>query len=102
MKNLKTFDPKKRRIVMAGTILGDVFKKRVGKKHFMIKYNGYGIQNEVLDKLIREKVKTIEITTHEGNVLKSDIADWVARGKSKSHGHGRQTFLDINFMEGFR
>ena len=95
---VKTYDTAKRKYVLAGTILGNTYNRSVGYKHKMIKENGYGIQVDVLEYLIKKKVHNIDILTRTGTHLKSHLADWVNKGKKKDYGHGAQIFLDIKFM----
>jgi hypothetical protein len=93
---LYCFDPKKQRNVLAGTLKVDglktyYFYKKVTKRHFMIKEHGYGIQEEILQRLLQEKVSRIIIKTKTSEII-SDLEDWLKQ-PIKNYGHGNQRFL---------
>lgn len=64
----------------------------------MLKMFGFGIQEEVLLRLIEYGIESIVITTKTKD-FKSTINDWLRHGKTKDFGHGRQVFLSMKFME---
>lgn len=93
-----TFDVGKNKDVFCGVVEKDIFKRVVDNKHFMVKYGGYGIQKDVLSKLVLYGVRFIEITTKKKTKYKSTIGSWVSKGKVGKFGHGEQVFLNIKFM----
>ncbi len=64
---LKVYDSKKHQEVVAGEILGETFIKTVKKNHYMGKYHGYGISEEIfrilIDKGIRNIIENPELLT---------------------------------------
>ena len=99
MIRLNTFDKKKNKIVKCGYVEGNTYFKDVNNKHYMFKYNGYGIQEEIFKKLVLHGTKYIQIKTKAGTLHTSDVVYWIKNGKVDDFGHGKQIFLDIKFMK---
>jgi hypothetical protein len=99
MIKLITKDPAKNKQVFCGNIEGDCFYRIVKNEHYMVKENGYGIQTDVLDKLVAYGVKTIFLKTSRGTIMKSKLSDWNSKGKKRDYGNGLQVFLDTKYME---
>ena len=93
---LYCYDPKKGKNVLAGILRADglsnyYFYKKVTKRHYMRIEKGYGIQEEILQRLIQEKVSRIIIKTKTSEII-SDVEDWLKR-PIKNYGSGSQRFL---------
>ena len=90
------FDPKKGKNVMAGEILTDVFGasyfyKKVKPKHYMIIEKSFGIQEEIIQQLLKMNVTEIIIETKTGQQI-SYIGYWLKK-PAKNYGSGLQRFL---------
>lgn len=96
---LKTFDKAKDKYVRAGNLEGDVYHRKVKNAHYMVKEHGYGIQTDVMSKLLACGAKKILIHTKTKD-LSASLATWVLRGHRKDYGNGEQVFLSTEFMEG--
>jgi hypothetical protein len=97
--NLTTYDPKKQKTVLVGTIIDGVLIKKVTKKHFMKRVDGYGIQESAFPDLIWEGVKTIVILCLDtGKKWISTIEDWNQHGSLADFGNGKQRFLSLKYM----
>ncbi len=96
---IKTFDKAKKKKVVCGFILGDTYYRDVKNQHFMVKYNGYGIQKDVLTKLVAKGIENIKITTKRGTKHFTTVRNWVTKGKSGKYGHGDQIFLSVKAMK---
>jgi len=95
---VKTYDKAKGKYVYAGDLEGDTYTRKVNNRHYMVKEHGYGVQRDVLEKLISDSVRYIVIQAKQ-KTYKTTLATWVSRGKVKDYGHGEQVFLNTNFME---
>jgi hypothetical protein len=92
---IRCHDPRKNKDVVAGEYNRDnfTFIKKVKPEHFMLAEHGYGIQEEVIQKLIILECKTIIIKTKNDTYafnftdLPKDI---------QNYGSGRQRFLRIS------
>lgn len=91
------YDPKKNKRIKAGSLLGAVFVKQVTSKHYMIKEQGYGIQEEVLEVLTEKECNYIIIKTKISSYT-SQLSQWTNL-PVKNYGHGLQRFLKIDKME---
>ena len=96
---LNTFDEGKGKDVVCGYIQGDTYYREVKNLHFMIKYSGYGIQTDILSRLVKDGISNIVITTERGTVHHSKLLDWVKNGKKGNYDHGDQIFLSTKYME---
>jgi len=90
------YDIGKGKNVSAGEIKTDnlgrqYFYKKVSAKHFMVKEHGYGIQEEVLQRLLQERISTIIIKTKTTEII-SELYDWLQK-PVRNYGHGSQRFL---------
>jgi len=94
---LKVYDPKKGKEVTVGELQGDCFIKRVSNNHYMIKYQGYGIDKVVLDKLKQLQVKYIMIKASAVEYY-VEVDTWIVAGKTDNYGHGEQVFLPVSKM----
>lgn len=94
---IKTFDPGKGREVRAGVYDGLVFTKTVTGKHYMRIYNGYGIQEDVIQKLISLGCERIIIRTPNDGNYYSLIDSWL-KSEPKQYGNGKQRFLSVDRM----
>ena len=90
---IQAYDPKKNKKVFAGIFDSDLlrFTKKVKPNHYMIKEQGYGIQEEVIQQLQELHCKIIRI------ISKTRIQDWhfscLFIKSIKDYGHGNQRFL---------
>ncbi len=97
---IKTFDPKKQATVLAGMLDGTTFYKDcTDKAHYMVVYQGYGIQASVLDTLVRSGCEKVIIET-KTEFLTSNVEDWVKLGTHDNNvrAHGHQVFLEACLM----
>lgn len=90
---LYTFDSKKGREVVAGTLKDNVFIKKVSPKHYMYKERGYGIQEDVLQRLSELKCEKVQIHTSSA-IYESFLYSWFDN-PVKNYGHGNQRFLSL-------
>lgn len=97
-KYIKTYDDKKEKEVLCGYVEGDTYYRDVDNKHFMVKHDGYGIQLDVMNQLLKMGVKTIVINTKAGTTHTVPFRTWATKGKKDSYGHGEQIFLSKKFM----
>lgn len=99
MEKVTTYDPKKGKHILAGHIENKEFFKKVTGRHFFRKLQAYGIQEDVIQKLIENKIKKIKILSHD-ITYESLIDDWV-NGHSliRDYGNGLQRFLPIHYMK---
>lgn len=98
---LITFDPAIKKVVVAGKWIPEkkLFAKKVGPEHFMRVLQGYGIQNDVFQQVVKNGVHHIAFKEiHTGDVLLSRVQQWLDDGVVKDYGHGKQRFLSIKFM----
>jgi len=105
MVKILTYDPKKQKQVLAGSInKNNIFIKKVTKKHYHRILQGYGIQEEVLTQLFEKDVKIVRIITPT-NVYETKLKDWLNGSKFifiRDYGHGKQRFFPINLMNKIR
>ena len=95
---INTYDPKKQKLVLAGTLVNGVFTKKVSSKHYMKIVQGYGIQEDVIRQLAEAGCKKIILKTVTGN-LESDFSDWLSPSiKVLDYGHGKQRFFPDRLM----
>lgn len=92
-----TYDPKKKKQILAGHYRDGIFVKRVTSKHFMQKFQAYGIQEVVYQRLREEGCKLI-VFLAGASTLVSKIADW-EKMKVLDFGHGKQRFLPIRYTK---
>lgn len=96
---LLTFDPRKRKQVLVGEIIGDTLFRNVTTKHFMRVLDGYGIQEDAMRQLVSRGVHKIVIKeTDTGKQWESLESDWALHGKSADYGNGKQRFLSLKYM----
>lgn len=65
----------------------------------MVKENGYGLQVDVLQRLLKYGVRYIVITTKAGTKHVAKFTDWIKNGNKKDYGNGEQVFLNIKFTK---
>lgn len=90
-------DPGKKKKVLAGELNGFIFSKKVKPIHFMYKYNGYGIQSELIEQFLKSGVTNIHILLSD-HFLASTPSDWWEKGQIDNAGNGDQIFLNIDLM----
>lgn len=92
---LFSFDPKKHKKVLAGIYLFDsfIFRKEVKPRHFMVKENGYGISEDIIQQLIHLGCDKIQIQTKKN--LYEFSFESLLNQPIKDYGHGSQRFLKI-------
>jgi len=93
-----TLDKKKDRKVKAGEIIGKTFKRNLKSNHYMVKENGYGMQVDVLERLVKEGVEDVALN-YKSRRYVSRLQDWALNGKRKDYGHGEQVFLDKSYYK---
>ena len=95
---LRVYDEKKGREVTAGTIQKDIFIKRASSKHYMVKYQGYGISSKVIEKLCKLNVEHIIIKTATEEYT-APLELWLEEGTLDNFGHGEQIFYPVAKMK---
>lgn len=93
IKPIYAFDPKKNRKIKAGIYKEGTFTKEVKSRHFMRKENGYGIQEEVIERLQELGCQTVVIASPT-NKYTSEFNKWLQQ-PVKDYGHGKQRFLTV-------
>ena len=88
-----TYDPKKEKKVYVGSYDGIMFRKKVGKKHYMIKEKGYGIQEDVVQNLKELDCQYVELVT-KTRVHRFPFPG-LLEAEVKNYGHGKQRFLKV-------
>ena len=91
-----TFDPKKEKKVKAGYYKDGIFFREVTDKHFMWKFEAYGMQADVADKLASLGCKIVVLFAPTQTWI-SKFEDW-ARQAPKDFGNGKQLFLTLKYM----
>jgi hypothetical protein len=98
-KKLLTYDPKKGKNVLVGTITGTTLLREVTEKHFMRVVGGYGIQEPALQQARSLGVKTIiQIVKETNEKWIGTIDNWINNSKTMDFGHGKQVFLSLKYM----
>jgi len=98
VNELKIYDPKKGQEITVGRIEGACFRKKVKSKHYMRKYQGYGIDKRVIDKLLSMLEIDFIIIETKTTIMRSTIPAWINRGTRADFGHGEQYFLAVKEM----
>jgi len=93
---ITTFDPKKNKMVTVGILKDRVFTKKVNKNHFMVKEQGYGIQQDVLEKLMIAGCDKITLKTKTKTYC-NYLSDWITKGNLENYEHGPQVFLNKKY-----
>ena len=71
----------------------------IPRKHLFLKYDGYGIQKTVFDKLFKDKEGSVRIQEEFGAIYLSDIKSWKERGITVNIApFGEQIILPIKEM----
>jgi hypothetical protein len=87
---------------MIGKISHGIFCKQVKKsKHLLRKWNAWGIDQTILDDLVKEGIQEIAIYELEENTVYSvSVKDFVEKGILADFGYSNQVFLPIvNFKK---
>jgi hypothetical protein len=93
------FDPKKRRMVLAGEVIGSTFHRNVKPEHFMNVCQGYGLQETVMGQLQADGITSVVLHHSLGYTLKSKLEDWLEPDiLVADYGNGKQRFLPVNRM----
>jgi hypothetical protein len=96
---ITTYDVKKGKTVLAGELENKVFTKKVTSKHFMRKFQAYGIQEDVIQQLWEKGCDKIVIQTSTV-VWESPMHVWLQPNiKVMDFGHGKQRFLTLSYMK---
>jgi len=101
MEVIKVYDHKKGKEVTVGKIDGDCFIKIVKPIHYMRKYDAYGIDAVVLERLRygNRKINHIILKPSRQSKYISDINDWIEHGIKEDFGHGVQYFLPCDYFK---
>lgn len=86
-----TFDPKKGKQVLVGDFENGILYKRVTSAHFMIKEQGYGIQEDVIERLKELNCEIVRIiaTTKTFDI---PFIEYL-KVEPKNYGNGPQRFV---------
>jgi len=95
---ITTWDEGKGQMVWCGHTEYDTYFRDVKMEHFMLKFFGFGIQQDVINQLIKMGIKDVVLKTKKKNFL-STLDNWVKFGKSANFGHGKQVFLSTKYMQ---
>jgi len=99
MEKIYTFDPQKKRIVFAGIFYNRNFFKKVDQRHFMRMVQGYGIQEDVIERLLKRGCEKVILKTPLC-LLVSNFSDWLEEDiDSIDYGSGKQVFLPVKRMK---
>lgn len=102
MITLKTYDRVKQREVVAGKYdeVKKIFTKRVKDCHYMRKTKSYGIQSDVVERLLDLDCLTVQIKTDDGTYT-SDLYLWACSITAEllDFGHGLQNHLGVRHMQ---
>jgi hypothetical protein len=88
-----TYDPAKGKKVLVGTLIDGCLLKRVSSKHFMKVEQGYGIQEDAIEKLKECRCITVLITT-ETKTYEIPFQRYLD-ARPKDYGNGLQRFVKI-------
>lgn len=94
---IPTYDPKKKKNVLAGFYdrQEKTFYRYVKPEHYMKIVGGYGIQEDVVQKLIKLGCSAIKIKAQDG-IYFSEIEKWLTPDiRAMDFGHGKQRFLPL-------
>jgi hypothetical protein len=96
-----TKDPVKNKVVMIGLYddVANTFTKPVTSEHFMVAFNGYGIQFSTYERLLTKNATVVIKPAGKSYKLLSSIKDWELLGHSSSIGGGKQRFLSVSSMK---
>lgn len=97
MEKITVFDPKKNKPVLAGTINGNTFIKKVTNKHYMIKLRSYGMSSLVTAILTKRGITEVLIKAKK-HKYSSKLSEWLEHGFLRDYGHGKQYFLPVDLM----
>lgn len=99
MRPVTIYDPAKKKHMVVGTYNPETntFSKKVKPIHFMKKYQAYGIQKEVYDKV--QKTQAHVLIESTGVSFHSEAHDWKEKSIVSNEGHGEQRFLPIKCMK---
>lgn len=94
---IHTYDPKKKKQIVAGELCGNYFMKTIGKDHFMIKERGFGIQEDVLQTLQEVGCERIIVRTKKF-IYGTTLEAWIKQ-PVRDYGHGKQRFISVKQLE---
>lgn len=94
-----TYDPKKKKEVLCGELIGDTLFRLVKPEHFMNVVQGYGIQEIAFQEIVHSGCKKI-VLEEEGlnSGWSSEMVDWLNHSKVADYKHGKQRFLSTKYM----
>lgn len=94
-------DPIKNEVVFTGLYddVTNTYTKNVDSNHFMVAFNGYGMQQNIYEKLLQKGAQVVIKPHAKSYTLVSNIKDWEIAGISSSIGGGKQRFLDVKVMK---
>jgi len=95
---IKTFDPKKRKEIVAGFIENDVFTRKINDSHYFRKLNAYGISQDVFYRLYHLGVKSIVLEASTAQ-FEASYDDWSNHGVLGDYGNGEQRFLNLEYFK---
>jgi hypothetical protein len=99
---IKTYDEGKGSYVQAGWYHEEqkTYYRDVKTNHFMRKFQGWGIQQDIIDSLPLMGCERVLIRVLDsGSRFQAPLNTWQTAGVADNFGHGVQVFLDINHME---
>jgi len=95
-----SYDPRKKKYIKCGLLIGDTFFRDVTHKHFMRVVGGYGIQEDAFQKIVAEGGKKIVIKETDTNrQWEADIKAWDEHCHIADYGNGKQRFLGLKYMK---
>lgn len=98
---IESYDPAKKKYVFCGMLINGVFTRNVVKGlHFFRLSSSYGIQEDVIKNLAKNKCKEVVIVeTDTGNKYSQDFLYWQHVAKKANYGNGKQYFLSLQYMK---
>lgn len=100
LNNMKilTYDPRKKKTVLCGTLEEDTFVRVVEPRHFMKVMQGYGIQEDAFQEILSKGCKRIIIKTKTHEYY-APVSIWLEHSKIADYSAGKQRFVSLKFMK---
>ena len=99
VKEIFTYDPKKKKYVKAGVIRKETFVKPLSRsKHYLRIVSGYAIQEDVIEQIkpFVDKIRFQERDT--GEKYEITLVEFILYSRPWTHGHGRQLTISEKYF----
>lgn len=97
IQEIRTYDPKKHKIVKAGFVENNVFFKHIEPQHLIRIIGGYGIQDKVVNDLIEMGIKSIVFILGDRH-LQISMESFLKNSTEIDLGHGVQKAINIKWL----